>query len=449
MSMNEFDETKRQPKGSVSAAVLDQSVQVLKAKDRLGLIPEQVVFVESKKDTTFYRLILDNYRAVCEKFANIGYDFIYIPKVRDEIAERDNGKKLVEALRYCFPDHTLQKIVDFNDLLCDTYSTPSKTKQLFSALRYNNEVDAGLLRLVSDEPDANGNFSFEYTQFVSPEKMAIIEQIDDFVNNHLPYRKNDDAFDDAFEEAFDLFYEEHYEEFSKITPIVSAVKEPEVAYTPEPGLGIHFQIVPYDRPVSDSDSDSDSVTAHTPPPPQPLPDALEKIKEHIEWAQELGIYEEIIDEIFNILSKIENNNTDNKLKISRLTIDSEYRIFLPDYASREIEMSVLPKTLFIFFLRHPEGVILKQLSDYEPEILHIYKALSNRMNEQEMRESIKQLCHPTDNSVNEKISRIKRAFLRQISDRNARHYYISGRRGGKYNIILNRELVSLPKELRT
>jgi hypothetical protein len=355
---------------------------------------------------------------------------IYIPKVRDEIAERDNGKKLVEALRYCFPDHTLQQIVDFNDLLCDTYSTPSKTKQLFSVLRYNHEVDAGLLRLISNEPDENDDFLFEYTQFVSPEKIAFIEQIDDFVNNHLPYRKTD---------------EEHYEEFSKITPIVSAVKEPEVAYTPEPDMGIRFQFGP---PVG-KDSDSDSVTAHTPHPPQPLPDALEKIKEHIEWAQELGIYEEIIGEIFNILSKIENNNTDNKLKISRLTIDSEYRIFLPDYASKEIEMSVLPKTLFIFFLRHPEGVILKQLSDYEPEILHIYKALSNRMNEQEMRESIKQLCHPTDNSVKEKISRIKRAFLRQISDRNARHYYISGRRGGKYNIILNRELVSLPKELRT
>ncbi|MDR1743594.1 MAG: hypothetical protein LBR48_07230, partial [Dysgonamonadaceae bacterium] len=173
----------------------------------------------------------------------------------------------------------------------------------------------------------------------------------------------------------------------------------------------------------------------------------EKIKEHIEWAQELGIYEEIIGEIFNILSKIENNNADNKLKISRLTIDSEYRIFLTDYGSREIEMSVLPKTLFIFFLRHPEGVILKQLSDYEPEMLQIYKTLSKRMNEQEMRESIKQLCHPTDNSVYEKISRIKQAFLRQISDRNAQHYYPTGKRGYTYKIRIDRELLFLPKEL--
>jgi hypothetical protein len=50
-----------------------------RSKERLGLIASQVIFVESKRDETFYWLIQANYRAVCACFAQHNYDFIYIP----------------------------------------------------------------------------------------------------------------------------------------------------------------------------------------------------------------------------------------------------------------------------------------------------------------------------------------------------------------------------------
>ena len=58
-------------------------------------------------------------------------------------------------------------------------------------------------------------------------------------------------------------------------------------------------------------------------------------------------------------------------------MDSEFKIYLPDYKNVEIKMTTLPKALYILFLRHPEGIILKQLSDFEPELMKIYQIISN------------------------------------------------------------------------
>ncbi|MDR3217522.1 MAG: hypothetical protein LBU22_00840 [Dysgonamonadaceae bacterium] len=110
-------------------------------------------------------------------------------------------------------------------------------------------------------------------------------------------------------------------------------------------------------------------------------------------------------------------------------------------------MTTLPKALFILFLQHPEGILLKQLSDYEPELMTIYKIISNRENYQDMSDSIKRICSPLDQSVNEKLSRIRAAFVRNMAETYAEHYYVTGDRGEKKQIRIDRKLVSLPEYL--
>ncbi len=100
----------------------------------------------------------------------------------------------------------------------------------------------------------------------------------------------------------------------------------------------------------------------------------------------------------------------------RLKIDEQYRIFV-EYDDgtpiAEVKMPALPKALYFVFLNHPEGFPLKHLIDYREELLTWYRKLSNRNN---IDKSIDDLTDPTNNSANEKISRIGKAFRDSIED---------------------------------
>jgi len=127
--------------------------------------------------------------------------------------------------------------------------------------------------------------------------------------------------------------------------------------------------------------------------------------------------------------------------LSKLYITNDYRIFLKDYGMKEVGMPPLPKALFFLFLNHPEGILFKSLSDYCDELLTIYKNISLRENIDTMIESIKAMTNPLDNSVNEKCSRIREGFLKQITEELAINYFVTGRRGEPKRIILDRSLV--------
>ena len=128
-------------------------------------------------------------------------------------------------------------------------------------------------------------------------------------------------------------------------------------------------------------------------------------------------------------------------RLSRLKITSDYRIYLMDYEMKEVVMSPLPKALYLLFLNHPEGISFKELPDYRAELMEIYKNISLRENPIKARRSIRKLTDPLDNSVHEKCSRIRAAFLSVVAEDIAQNYYIRGDRGEAKKISLNRELV--------
>ena len=130
-----------------------------------------------------------------------------------------------------------------------------------------------------------------------------------------------------------------------------------------------------------------------------------------------------------------------KTPLSRLYIDERYKIFLADYNNIEIELTPLPKTLFIFMLKNPEGVRLKELSNHREELIKIYSRIGNRLDMEQVKKSIIDLTDARLNSVNEKCSRIKEAFLSKIDDSVAQHYYITGNRSDNKRILIDRSLV--------
>lgn len=133
--------------------------------------------------------------------------------------------------------------------------------------------------------------------------------------------------------------------------------------------------------------------------------------------------------------------------ISRLRIEwvskYDFQITLPDYGNRILEMPRLPKALYYFFLQHPEGVMLNSLADYKGELLSIYERISNKGDKEEIVRNINRLVDPLDNSVNVNCSRIKNAFVKLMSDRLAKHYYITGWRGEPKKVNLSPELIEI------
>ena len=121
-------------------------------------------------------------------------------------------------------------------------------------------------------------------------------------------------------------------------------------------------------------------------------------------------------------------------KLSHLKITKDFRIFLPDYDSREIELSPLHKAIYFLFLKHPEGILFKELVDYKAELRELYLSISDRISIKTMEASIDSVCDSTSNSINEKCSRIRAAFLKEFSERIADNYCIVGKAKEKKHI---------------
>ncbi len=130
-----------------------------------------------------------------------------------------------------------------------------------------------------------------------------------------------------------------------------------------------------------------------------------------------------------------------KVRLSLLHISSSGGIFLDDFDFKEVKMDTLTKSVYFLFLNHPEGINFKDMGDHQGELEKIYSSLSRRDDMDGIRRSVATLCNPLDNSINEKVSKVKKAFRDAVDDRIARFYYIDGKKGEAKTIVLDRSLV--------
>ena len=170
--------------------------------------------------------------------------------------------------------------------------------------------------------------------------------------------------------------------------------------------------------VSQADWDFDKITR-----------LQDEIRERVEQLRTHGVDEAIIMALFK-----------DKPKLSRLQVTEDYRILLPDY-DIEIKMAPLNKAVYLLFLRHPEGIVFKNMIDYRSELIGIYNKITKYEDFNRIESSIDALVDPTRNAINEKCSRICEAFVSQLSDDIAENYYITGYRLTPKSIKLDRGLV--------
>ncbi|MBR2016727.1 MAG: hypothetical protein IKA00_05430 [Prevotella sp.] len=186
-----------------------------------------------------------------------------------------------------------------------------------------------------------------------------------------------------------------------------------------------------------------------------------KIKEVI--SKELGLFycsillEEVRDKIRKLKSYgIEDIDIESVLyekeEMPQLIITEKYEVIMVGKEQLTIEMEPLVKAVYLLFLLHPEGIILKCLPDYKKELTTLYLQLRPTGLTERVRKSISDITDPTHNSINEKCARIRKAFSVVLPKGIAKHYYISGKRGmtkkidiARTNIIWNCTLPNLQR----
>ena len=111
-------------------------------------------------------------------------------------------------------------------------------------------------------------------------------------------------------------------------------------------------------------------------------------------------------------------------ELSRLLITEDYRFVLADY-HQEVVLQPVHKAVYMLFLNHPEGIEFKRLADYREELTRLYMRTARWMDREKVEESVDKLTNPLDNAINEKCSRIKKAFLDLMDEYRASYYIIS------------------------
>lgn len=156
---------------------------------------------------------------------------------------------------------------------------------------------------------------------------------------------------------------------------------------------------------------------------------LKEVKEKVQKLKEYGMSEKEITSLFH-----------TEQSLLKLFISKNYKIFLGD-ERKEVRMEPLVRAVYLLFLKHPEGIVFKDLPDYRQELTRIYSEVRPWGLSDRAIQSIEDVTNPLLNSINEKCARIKKVFETMLDKSMAAHYYIKGSRGEPKKIDISRELI--------
>lgn len=332
----------------------------------------QIIYIDGTNNTSIDSLVRYNYFGIRRSFEALGYDFCYIPYLKQELLDHE---KIHYNAPYAKSGHA-KYITDDNFILKYMVEPDKRTEVPPSLLYYIPDFEdksiPGAHYLFRGIPISE--LSFEGDPVLRGVLKDILIDIDEN-SDRLLYRMMDD------------------DEMS----LMACESRPTIA---------------------DEEFDHEAKVL------------MQEIKERIEKLREKGIKSYIIE-----------NLVLNNKKLSKMIITKTNKIILREYFT-EINMTPLPKAVYFLFLKHPEGIMFSYLPDYREELLEIYRKLRGRMyNEEEARKRVWAVTDPLNNSINEKCSRIREAFVSQFDERFARWYYVDGERGEVKKIALPRDLV--------
>lgn len=154
-------------------------------------------------------------------------------------------------------------------------------------------------------------------------------------------------------------------------------------------------------------------------------------------------------ELFDLLQKVQEKLQEKGYDVSidkadgpispepqTLHISKDYRILIDCLGLKEITLRPLLRAVFILFLRHPEGIRIKEKQAYREELLDIYAHIFPNLDPDICRERIDRLIAPGQNAFSENLSHLNRA-LYSILGPDASPYQVYGSNGRPRRILLD------------
>lgn len=169
---------------------------------------------------------------------------------------------------------------------------------------------------------------------------------------------------------------------------------------------------------------------------------IDTVASQIQYIKEKGFLSILVQKVGIELLKntIEWQSTSTP-GLSRILVDQEMNIIFPEYNNICLELPPIEKALYLFFLKQPKPILLKHLINYKDEIFDIYIQNAYYDDLNKLKEHIERLLDTRDNSINEKLSKIKNNVLKCINPLVAHHYYITGKRGEGKSISLPKNMI--------
>ena len=170
-------------------------------------------------------------------------------------------------------------------------------------------------------------------------------------------------------------------------------------------------------------------------------DCIEKIQEEM-------IDQKIVNQVLEIFEGLRNEllfkqKFKKQIAPVPIVISERKQILLPQLNNLEIRLNPLFKTLYIFYLKHTQGVRLNELNDYKAELLSIYKILSVADNNQTIESRITDLVNPIGGSFSQKKSKLNKIINDLLGEPLANFYRIEGEPGEPFKINIPEHLIDI------
>lgn len=385
------------------------------------LKPGMVVYVEQEYNAPANHCVSKYYDEISRRCAFMNLTFLYIPRFYEyfgyDLMEYMTGQDLeypssectTHVLRYILPSSVVSQIkgpsllftgIDDGMLVAFHITTPNKGEEDDDVCEKWKDSILKILRFTYDA------------------SVNLIEK-ELFVDFDIPLKDEDDRDRNEFEEKLRLKYKKDF--WSDISKRVS--KCIDTVLDEEEETHTRFRVQPKrDIPASASCYDEEIEEIKN-------SDVFNAAQKMVRQLLDKGYSQEVIWALFAPIQEL-----------SPIRITQDYRIFLTLY-KKEIVLTPLLKAVYLFFLKHPEGVYFKNLPGYHAELLQLYRKFAIRGTLEKHVSTITDLVNPLGNSMNEKCSIIKKYITNLLDDSLAKHYYISGGKGEFKRIAINPQMI--------
>ncbi|MCR5042860.1 MAG: hypothetical protein K6A93_01770 [Bacteroidaceae bacterium] len=397
-------------------------------KDRLPFKPKtnvviyfDVMHLGAKK---YYHVLYDFYDVLVEEFRRGGLEFCFLPMISEDM---DLGK----IYRYFNPDADANAIIPRV-----SHSRDSDLLEYVVAGFDASRLQPGLIQYKGEDFDKEDTYTYAFTPMTDVYSPSPYEMAENYIRMH---GVSGDFFGRRHDRQLDRLRCE--EEQLRQMRIEEACREDVCAEPPSnPSLfdrltsAFRARLAPREKTSGSErmvirENDVLCEECRSVPQEEDVEAVMSEVQMLVERLRQSGVGEWALQQLFQPTRKL-----------SRLHVRYG-RIFLPDYNNVEIKMPPLSKAIYLLYLHHPEGIKFSYLPEYRKELLSVYEMISGRDSREDIRRSIDDVTDPTRNSINEKCSRIKQAFLRVFDDSIARNYYITGERGEAKKILLPQDLI--------